>query len=336
MKKFFLFFATLLLPVVMISCGGDDEPSTKGGSETKNTTDVAVTGTVTELGAMYAQISGVVNLDVITVAFTTVDMGVEYSTQSTFQEKKRVSAEGLTGRSFSIRLSALRPETKYYYRTFVGSSAFSFDYYGEVKSFTTKKMTEANKYVDLGLPSGTLWATVNVGANSPDEYGYYFAWGETTPKEDYSWDTYKWCNGGLGNLTKYCTSSGYGTADNKTELDAADDAATANWGAQWRMPTSTQFRELLSECNWTWTSMNGVNGLLVSSKRNEKSLFLPAAGFRRGGSLYGAGTTHGGFWSRTLESSCPFDAFDFDFNSGLHFANRADGQVVRAVRVSQN
>ena len=104
------------------------------------------------------------------------------------------------------------------------------------------------KYVDLGLPSGTLWADRNVGADSPEAYGDYFAWGETTPKSTYNWSTYKWCNGDRYTMTKYCTSSSYGTVDNKTVLDPEDDVAHVKWGGIWRMPTKAEMLELQDRC----------------------------------------------------------------------------------------
>lgn len=104
--------------------------------------------------------------------------------------------------------------------------------------------------IDLGLPSGTLWASCNVGATKPEEYGDYFAWGEITPKENYSESTYKWCNGDLDKLTKYNANNSYGTVDNKKELDLADDAAYMNWGGRWRMPSLDQIKELLDNCDW--------------------------------------------------------------------------------------
>ena len=121
---------------------------------------------------------------------------------------------------------------------------------------------DTHEFVDLGLTSGTLWATMNVGANSPEEYGDYFAWGETSPKEVYNWSTYKWCKGSYKTMTKYCTSSSYGTVDDKTELELEDDAAHVNWGAAWRMPTKEQQDELRNSCTWTWTKKNNVNGLI--------------------------------------------------------------------------
>lgn len=146
--------------------------------------------------------------------------------------------------------------------------------------------TESDKYVDLGLPSGTLWATKNVGANRPEQYGAYFAWGETEDKSFYDNSTYKWNYVRYYNpdghpfydFTKYCTKKQDGIVDNKTKLDYYDDAAYVNWGAEWCIPTVKQFKELITECTWTWTQKNGVNGYIVSSKHNDNSLFLPAGG----------------------------------------------------------
>ena len=133
----------------------------------------------------------------------------------------------------------------------------------------------APEAVDLGL--SVKWANVNVGAISPEDYGDYFAWGETELKTDYSWSTYKFELGTdeNGPFSKYVTNSSYGTVDNKTVLDPEDDAAHVNWGGSWRMPTDAEWTELRTKCTWTWTSE--VNGMLVTGP-NGKSIFLPAAG----------------------------------------------------------
>lgn len=189
--------------------------------------------------------------------------------------------------------------------------------------------------VDLGLPSGTLWADRNVGADSPEAYGGYFAWGETAPKSTYNWSTYKWCNGSYDTQTKYCTDSYYGTVDNKTTLDLEDDAAYVNMGSEWRMPTTTEQRELMDNCTWTWTTQNGVNGRKVTGK-NGNSIFLPAAGFRDNSSLYYAGP-YGNYWSSSLYGSEPIFAYVLYFDSGAggyrcnFYLGRYQGRSVRAV-----
>ena len=128
-----------------------------------------------------------------------------------------------------------------------------------------------HEYVDLGLPSGTLWATCNVGASKPEEFGEYFAWGETKPKDKYDWSTYKWCDGSYNTLTKYGFDNGYdkyGIVDNKERLDPEDDAATANWGVDWCMPSKEQFKELYNSSYTTteWKAVNGVNGYIVNNQ----------------------------------------------------------------------
>ena len=198
-------------------------------------------------------------------------------------------------------------------------------------------------YVDLGLPSGTLWAMCNIGAENPEDYGDYFAWGETTGynsgKTDFSWSTYKYCNGSGETLTKYNGNSGYGTVDNKTELELTDDAAYMNWGSNWRMPSREQFEELINSSYTTteWTTQNGKNGYKITSKSNGKSIFLPAAGLRSGTSLYGG--SGGNYWSRTLYASSPNLArILYFFSSSIYmhyYYYHYYGHTVRPVRVSQ-
>lgn len=167
-------------------------------------------------------------------------------------------------------------------------------------------------YVDLGLPSGTLWATCNVGASSPEQSGDYFAWGETKPMSTYNnWSTYFDTNDDGETFQKYNNEGG------KTELDASDDAATANWGEGWRMPSEEQIDELYGKCSWTWTQKNGVDGYEVKSKTNGSSLFLPAAGcyLESESSFYGAGS-HGDYWSRSLSARYSSSAYFMGFGIG--------------------
>ena len=193
-----------------------------------------------------------------------------------------------------------------------------------------------HEYVDLGLPSGTLWATCNIGATMPEDMGDYFAWGETAPKEIYDMDNYKWYNSSSDKLTKYCTDDKYGTVDNKTELLPEDDAAYVNWGPMWRMPTLEQQQELIERCTWQWVERNGVHGRLVTGP-NGNTLFLPAADFRGDNSLNNVQSI-GAYWSRTLDSGYPSGFYfrNFEWESVYLFSHiRCHGFTVRPVRVSK-
>ena len=196
----------------------------------------------------------------------------------------------------------------------------------------TSASTGGHEYVDLGL--SVKWATCNVGATKPEEYGDYFAWGVTIPKSTYSWSTYKWCRGSEYTQTKYCTDSSYGKVDNKTTLDLSDDAARANWGGSWRMPTQAEQDELREKCTWTWTTQNGVKGYKVTSKSNGKSIFLPAAGYRDDSSLGDAGSS-GYYWSSSLYTGYPSSAwlvsFDSDYVNWYSYGYRYYGLSVRPV-----
>ena len=226
---------------------------------------------------------------------------------------------------------------------------FTIDSYGNDNDEPVTR--EEHEYVDLGLPSGTLWATCNVGANRPEDYGGHFAWGETETKESYFPGNYKWGEG-LEIMTKYITNfivhyhripkvdhpyRGY--VDNKTELDPEDDAATVNWGPQWRTPTKCQLDELWEKCTWYMAIINGVSGYLVRGP-NGNAIFLPAAGKSSGKIWYGG--PYGSYWSRMITPEEPFWAYliIFDIRKNKVFMEsteiRSFGASVRAVRVSQD
>lgn len=147
--------------------------------------------------------------------------------------------------------------------------------------------------VDLGL--SVKWASCNVGANSPEDYGDYFAWGEIEPKKKYTDGTYTY-------------------HDNPVTLPYYADAAHANWGGSWRMPTKAEWMELVMECTWEWSNFKGVEGYIVRSESNGNSIFLPAAGYRIDSSLYGAGL-YGDYWLSSLKTDDPYYAFEMFFGS---------------------
>ena len=190
------------------------------------------------------------------------------------------------------------------------------------------------EWIDLGL--SVKWATQNVGAVLPEGYGDYFAWGETTTKSSYKGENYKWCNGSWDNFTKYNTSSKYGTVDNKTRLELEDDAARANWGGAWRMPTEKEWTELHDKCAWKWTEDYkgiGVRGYVVTSLTNGNAIFLPAAGYYQSDYLYDGGE-EGYYWSSSLSTSNPSKAITREFRSsyvGEGYILRSRGLPVRPV-----
>ena len=212
---------------------------------------------------------------------------------------------------------------------------------------STATPPEGVEAVDLGL--SVKWASFNVGATKPEEYGDYFAWGETEPyyeagfaQEDpqahwkngktagYDWSTYKWCNGSYNTMTKYCSKSDHGNngfTDTNTTLDSEDDVARVQWGGSWRMPTTAEQDDLRNKCTWTWcssgnTEFNGVAGCKVTSKiegYTDRFIFLPAAGFRSGTSIIDVGS-FGLYWSSSLNTGYPYGACSLGFYSdGVHW-----------------
>ena len=203
--------------------------------------------------------------------------------------------------------------------------------------------------VYLKLPSGTIWAKENVGARKPEDYGYFFAWGETKPRDSFGWGNYQWMSDGESSwkyINKYTFADGQTEAcwysgdtfigDDKKELDLPDDAAVVNNGSYWQMPSKEQFDELLDTRLTTteWTTLNGVNGYKITSKANGSSIFLPAAGYCNSGGISGTGI-EGNYWSRSLSDKYSDQAYELFFRSSTITNNgtdRCDGLSVRAVR----
>lgn len=241
---------------------------------------------------------------------------------------------------YAHELIGLQLGTTYYYRAYAVNDDYTS--YGELMSFTTRSTyneptgyIDGYAYVDLGLPSGTLWATCNVGANVPEEYGDYYAWGETSTKETFDWSNYSWCNGSRTTLTKYCSDSNCGDngyTDTLTTLEPSDDVATVIWGNNWRMPTDDELAELVNGCQYTFMTQNGVKGYLAIGP-NGNSIFIPAAGHISENGLINA-TYNCNLWSSTLYVAYPHaarTAFFTSYGSSSSSIYRNCGAPIRPV-----
>ena len=312
---------------------------------TKGPDDISLTtGDASDILYTQATLGGsfsIEGLDAPTLT-NTMAVGFEYATsvELTDEVKRKISSSCNSDGSFQRTITSLMPGTKYYYRAVLAiyeDGVVKIIKEGEVKSFTTEPYP-IPQAVDMGtvVNGKTIkWASFNLGAGKPEEYGDYFAWGETAPKENYHMSTYKWCNGSYSTFTKYNTKSSYGTVDNKTVLEPEDDVASVKLGGKWRMPTDAEWTELRTMCTWTWTDNyngTGVAGRIVSAT-NGNSIFLPAAGGRNDTYLNGAGS-YGNYWSSSLNTAGPDDAYDVVFSSDNVDRlddDRNDGLSVRPV-----
>ncbi|MBR5470263.1 MAG: hypothetical protein IKU78_07330 [Paludibacteraceae bacterium] len=374
MKKHFLFVALFFaaLSIGFIACDNDDDPrldndkenaennienvvdddSTEDNIEGEedyyscDSTEIVCTGKAYETTSTFTKIAATVHVPTTLLGQCT--LGIQFSENLNDLEEhenvKSFTTSNLTGNDYIVKLKYLRDNTTYYYCAYVYLNGVY--HYGLIRSFKTLEYDkiDGHAYVDLGLPSGLKWATCNVGATKPEEYGDYFAWGEVEPKEVYNWNTYKWATAtrhpeynflwNLEKLTKYNTNSDYGTVDNKTVLDPEDDAASVNMGGSWRMPTFDEIKELINECTWTWTSNyngTGIAGRIVTSKINGNSIFLPAAGYR---STSDNDSNFGYYLSSSLSDSST-GAYEILFGDNIYNCKshliRACGRSVRGV-----
>ena len=312
-----------------------NEAGTEYGDEVSFTTltePSVITAPVTNITQTTATGGGIVTED---GGSAVTARGICWSTSHNPTVSGNHTSSGSGTGAFTVNMTGLTPNTTYYVRAYATNSVRTS--YGEEVSFTTQQQEPTGDWVDLGLPSGLLWATRNVGASSPEDYGDYFAWAETQPKSYYDWSTYSYtCNDDYDGLTKYCTDSDYGCNgyfDNLTILQPGDDAATANWGGGARMPTKEEWQELYNNCTSVYTTQNGVNGRRFTGP-NGNSLFLPAAGYRWNVELSNAG--YGGdYWSSSLNTDDPYYAWGVYFDSGwayVYGSMRYYGRSVRAVR----
>lgn len=348
-----------LLPLIVIlaivaSCNPDEkktsvelviphlaEPDLSGRVDNSG---IAVTGDASDVSSSKAKLSAYANIpaDADTAIF-----GIIYTEELplSIMASKMIDASETDGDNmYVIPVSGLRPSTEYHYASYVFIG--SHYHFGAIKSFTTTEYTLPGGAVDLGL--SVKWGAANLGADSVEDYGDYFAWGEIEPhyysrnpmiwregkESGYFNDCYAWLDSSTDEYTKYCSRGDYGPVDDKTVLDMEDDAAYALLGEKWRMPTPDEWWELINNCSRTWTSENGVNGLLLTGPNNN-SIFLPYTGYYSGTTLCDSGHW-GDWWISSLDASQPCYAQagnltgDYDYIGETRF-QRCDGLAIRPV-----
>ena len=303
-------------------------------------------------GTLKNQIAiALLDLENVTKLYGDAIIGTEYALEYTGgryelnvveNNTANISVGSRSGNSYIILLPNEKKETKL--KCVKGGKTYATTFFGDIKANKIYYRTASDgatveslpwseseiqdngyEYVDLGLPSGLLWATCNVGATAPEEYGNYYAWGETTTKGTYL----------FGNSTTYKLSKSelqsQGYIDGEGNLTSQYDAATANWGGDWRTPTKTEFEELINNCTWTWTEHNGVVCYKVEGP-NGNSIFLPSAGYYDGSQLKKGS---GNYWSSTINDyygDCTYSLyFDYSDYYTLYGHRRSDGKNVRPV-----
>lgn len=241
-----------------------------------------------------------------------------------------LAADGIdaTNRRFTVVVAGLEPSTTYYYMPLAYSRKSMSYFYGPLGFFTTKESPVPKGAVDLGL--SVYWAECNVGAISPEDFGNYYAWAETSPKSVYDWDSYKYHDSSLPRLglTKYNSYSEFGIVDNLTELLPEDDAASMNIGLKWRTPTFEQWSELRTECEWVETTLNDVNGYRITGP-NGNSIFIPTAGEHKNDKYY-PDVAH--YWTASEGIYNTIPESNFYINTWFWYDNyRYRGFPVRAI-----
>lgn len=260
-------------------------------------TITVITGSATAITQNSASIAGTVS-----GVSSQVTVGILYGINNSLDSSSPKVTTTSSG-NFTVNLTGLTPNTIYYYRAFAEIDGKY--YYGGIKLFTTLSTTgvlNGHEWVDLGLPSGTKWATCNVGASSPEDFGCHYAWGETSEKTYYSWAAYQY-----GNSTNDVMNIG-------SDISGTNyDVACLKWGNPWRMPSLNQIKELLNCCSKQWTRLNNVKGYRLVGP-NGSSIFLPAAGYCES-SIHGGKGDLGKYWSSSVNDMTPRYAYSMYFGS---------------------
>ena len=334
MKKEYFYYLIVTLAFVTLTtlnaCKPEPEPQTPGSVK-------VTTSSVSNITETSAKCGGTVTAS----GYSVGACGLCYSELPNPTINSYITSDQVGTGTFTSTMSGLEPGTKYYVRAYATTSSGTL--YGEQKEFTTlgdnnggdddddddngggsdgptTGTINGHEWVDLGLPSGLKWATCNVGASSPEDYGDYYAWGETETKSTYTEET--------------CLT--YGVEISNISGNPQYDVARKKWGSTWRMPTKAEYEELLDNCTWTWITQNSVNGCKITGS-NGNSIFFPSAGYRFGSSLYNEGRDgFCNFWSSTPNNDDNYDRSAYSFFYGGHEEvsgiNRSYGQSVRPVK----
>lgn len=349
MKQLIITFASAIsfLLLTAMRCGKDDPiPYVPQDCKLKllvednpiiHYTDASVSGTLTISGDVEDFTSNIESASSVMVRWGTDKNQLNNSTSAVLNDAS--AHYRALEIPFTAQLTGLEDGEVYYYQV-VGKCSHLEPKQTDVMKF----FTLPEGAIDLDLKSGNLWNSHNLGATSPDEFGDYYAWGETQIKKtnaQYDWTNYAWCNGSSYKLTKYCNNSnrGYnGYSDDYSELLEEDDAVVANMGNGWHMPYPIDWTELSEQCGWTYVTINGINGWLIRSKKNpddnKKVIFIPFAGYYSGASK--RGNNSGYYWTRALSNNY----YDQDramyyslssYSYGLGTGDRCCGETIRPV-----
>lgn len=308
-----------------VSMNGQDTYGETKTFTTKTLSSLLSTQDATEIMSTTVILNGMADLSDVSFAYKSIEYGIQHGLSETIMQDQNPGGT-IVENAYSVSLKYLIEGTQYWYKAYVRLDGQY--YYGALKSFTTKEAEL--KAVDLGL--SVKWGSFNLGASVPEESGGHYAWGELETKDDFSWSTYRWCNGSGRTLTKYCTESNYGAVDHKTVLELADDIAHVNFGEDWRIPTESELDELMTKCTWTWTTQKGKKGYRVTGLTGS-SIFLPVTGYRRDTDISST-ETNGYYWSSSLSIDNPAGAWRMSFGSGsvsIADISRSNGFSVRPV-----